>query len=44
MLMLGGLLQHSKVRQSTPDVSFRYNAAEMMEVNRRHASSDGITT
>jgi len=41
--MLGGL-QHSKVRQCTPDTSFRYNAAEMVDVNRRHVSSDGIAT
>mgnify|MGYP000270062089 CR=1 FL=1 len=39
--MLGGL-QHSKVRQNPPDMSFRYNAVEMVEVNRRHVSSDGI--
>ena len=39
--MLHGL-QLSKVRQSTPDISFRYNAAEMMDVNRRHVPSFGI--
>jgi hypothetical protein len=34
--------QHSEVRQSPSDIDFRYNAAEIVELDRPYLSSYGM--